>query len=92
MSPSHDGILRFEYDAAERAATVARSVRQEVGGLESDRSRTSVSRDGAELTVSITARDLTALRAALNTWQSLVSVAERCSAAGGEADDAGTGT
>jgi KEOPS complex subunit Pcc1 len=73
----HDATLSFEYDAVERARLVARSVRQEVGEIEGDRTAATVSRDARTVTVAVEADDLVALRAGLNTWASLVSVAER---------------
>ncbi|WP_158057888.1 KEOPS complex subunit Pcc1 [Halorussus halophilus] len=72
----HDATLRFEYESAERARVVTRAVSQEIGEIDGDRSATSVSRDGDTLVVEVVADDLVALRAGLNTWQSLISVAE----------------
>jgi KEOPS complex subunit Pcc1 len=59
------------------AALVATSLSQDVGAIGGDRSRTTVERSGATVTIDIAAADLTALRAAVNTWLSLASVAER---------------
>jgi KEOPS complex subunit Pcc1 len=59
------------------ARLVATSLSQDMGGIGGDRSRTAVDRSGAVVTVDIAAADLTALRAAVNTWLSLASVAER---------------
>ncbi|ODR82574.1 KEOPS complex Pcc1-like subunit [Haladaptatus sp. W1] len=73
---SHDALLDFEYDAEERAVLVFRSVEQEIGKIDDDRSRTTVERDGNTVSVRVEAEDLIALRAALNTWQTLVGVAE----------------
>jgi KEOPS complex subunit Pcc1 len=81
-SAPHGVLLEFEYDAPEFAAHVERSVRQEVGEIEGDRTTATLSRDGSVLTVDIRADDLVALRAGLNTWCSLVEVAERCASAG----------
>ena len=72
----HSISLSFEYDDPARARTVERSLRQEVGEIDDDRSRTSLRREEAALEVTIEAADLVALRAAGNTWLSLVSVAE----------------
>ena len=71
-SSPHDSLLAVEYDDAERARRVERSLRPEVG----DRSRIRMAREGATLEVAIAAADLVALRAGLNTWLTLVSVAE----------------
>jgi KEOPS complex subunit Pcc1 len=73
---SHDALLDFEYDSEERALLIFRSVEQEIGEIDDDRSRTTVERDGRTVSVRIEAEDLIALRAALNTWQTLVAVAE----------------
>jgi len=73
----HEASLEFVYDERELARIVAASVGQEVGEIDDDRSRTTIDRDGRRIHVEIAARDLIALRAALNTWLSLVDVAER---------------
>ena len=73
--------LRFDYGAEPRARTVERSVAPEVGDIDGERTRASVSRDGHSVTVAVRADDPTALRAGLNTWCSLVEVAERSAAA-----------
>ncbi|WP_254537232.1 KEOPS complex subunit Pcc1 [Halomarina litorea] len=77
----HGVLLEFAYNDADFASRVERSVRQEVGEIEGDRTIATVSRDGSVLRVDVVADDLVALRAGLNTWCSLVEVAERCSAA-----------
>lgn len=77
----HGIVLTFPYPDAESARIVERSVRQEVDDIEGDRTSATVSRDGATLTVDVAADDLVALRAGLNTWCTLVEVAERSSAA-----------
>jgi len=77
----HEATLEFVYDERELARIVAASVGQEVGEIDDDRSRTTIDRDGRRIHVEIAARDLIALRAALNTWLSLVDVAERTAGA-----------
>ncbi|MCO8244638.1 KEOPS complex subunit Pcc1 [Haladaptatus sp. AB643] len=84
---SHDAFLEFDYDSEERAVTVFRSVEQEIGEIDDERSRTTVERDGKTMLVTVEAADLVALRAALNTWQTLIGVAE---AVAGTADGTGT--
>ena len=74
---THTADLVFDYDSAETAVLVERSVRQEVGEIEGDRTTASLTRDGTELTVRVDAADLVALRAGINTWSTLVEVAER---------------
>ncbi len=75
--PPHEADLEFEYGDERRARTVAASVSQEVGEIDGDRSATAVKREDATVVVTVSADDLVALRAGLNTWLSLVDVAER---------------
>lgn len=75
-SPAHDAVLEFDYDSPSRARIVADSVAREVGEIDDDRSWTAIDRDGERVTIEIGARDAVALRAALNTWFSLIEVAE----------------
>ncbi|MWG35502.1 KEOPS complex subunit Pcc1 [Halomarina oriensis] len=77
----HGVVLTFSYPDAESARVVERSVRQEVDDIDGDRTSATLSRTGATLTVDVVAEDLVALRAGLNTWCTLVEVAERSSAA-----------
>ena len=74
---SHSAGLCFEYPTVDDAQRVARSIRVEVDGLEDDRSTVTVDREAAELAVEVTAADLVALRAAINSWLRYVSVAEQ---------------
>ena len=76
-STNHDAFLFFEYDDAERARRVERAIRPEVGDIDGDRSTVSLTREGSDLELTVEATDLVALRAGLNTWFSLVSVAEQ---------------
>ncbi|MFC6862358.1 KEOPS complex subunit Pcc1 [Halomicroarcula sp. GCM10025817] len=73
---AHRTVLTVEYDDTERARSVERSVRPEVGAIEGDRTTATLDREGAVLTVTVEASDLVALRAGVNTWLTLVSVAE----------------
>lgn len=77
----HEAVFECEYPDAERARHVERSVAVEVGDIEGDRTTASLDRDGATLTVTVSAADLVALRAGCNTWLSLVAVAEDCGGA-----------
>jgi len=74
---SHEADLAFSYPDAERAARVADSLRPEVGDIQGDRTRATLAVVEDTVTVGIEAADLVALRAGINTWTSLVSVAER---------------
>lgn len=76
---SHDIQLEFEYESGERATLIERSVQQEIGEIEGDRTRTTIVRDGSIVEIHVEADDLVALRAGLNTWCTLIEVAERCS-------------
>jgi KEOPS complex subunit Pcc1 len=78
----HDADLVFDYDTPEAAALVADSIGQEIGEIEGDRTTAAVRRDGSRLRIDIDADDLVALRAGLNTWTTLVEVAERMVEAG----------
>jgi KEOPS complex subunit Pcc1 len=76
---SNEAVLSFVYDDADSARRIERAIRPEVGDIDGDRSAVTVTRDGAELELMVTATDLVALRAGLNTWCSLVTVAEDAS-------------
>ena len=73
----HHTTISLTYDDERRARLVEASVGREIGEIDDDRSRTRLSRSGRTVEVAIEAADLVALRAAGNTWLSLVSVAER---------------
>ena len=73
----HDATLSFAYESPARARAIARSVSQEVGEIDGDRSAATVERDDETVVVRVVADDLVALRAGCNTWGSLVEVAER---------------
>jgi len=79
---SHDATLESDYESTARAELVAASVAREIGEIDDDRSRTTLERDGDRVCIEIDADDVIALRAALNTWFSLVDVAERTADAG----------
>lgn len=76
-SSKHDAVLTFEYTNAQRARRVERAIAPEAGDIAGDRTTVSLARDDATLELIVEADDLTALRAGLNTWFSLVTVAER---------------
>lgn len=73
----HEAVLSFEYDRAETAERVAKAISPEIGAIDDDRSRVRSEREEQELRLTVKARDPVALRASLNTWLSLVGVAER---------------
>jgi KEOPS complex subunit Pcc1 len=78
VTAAHDAVLSLEYDDATEARLVEHSVRPEVGEIAGDRTTATVDREGATLDVTVRASDFVALRAGLNTWLTLVTVAERC--------------
>lgn len=73
----HRTTLTLEYASEAAARRVERSLAQEVGEIDDDRSSTALTREGRTVELAIDAADLVALRAAANTWLSLASVAER---------------
>ncbi len=83
----HTAELRFRYDTPETAALLGSAIGQELGEIDGGRATAELSRDGTGLTIEIEADDLIALRAGLNTWSTLVEVAERMH---GIVDDAGS--
>jgi KEOPS complex subunit Pcc1 len=77
----HDAVLEFEYAAERAAAIVDESLQPEVGDIAAERTSASVERTTDRVTVTIRATDLVAVRAGVNTWTTLVGVAERCARA-----------
>ena len=78
----HTAVLVFTYDDLDAASLIAAAVSREVGEIDGDRASARVVRDGCDVRVEIDADDLVALRAGLNTWSTLVEVAERALEAG----------
>ena len=73
----HTAEFCVDYRSPRAAAIVADAVGQEIREIDGDRSKAALSRRGDELRIEITADDLVALRAGINTWGTLVEVAER---------------
>jgi KEOPS complex subunit Pcc1 len=73
----HDAVFVFEYSDDRRARLVRRTVGREVGEIDDERSRTTITSDDRTVRITVEARDLVALRAATNTWLGLVDTAER---------------
>ncbi|AGB36371.1 KEOPS complex subunit Pcc1 [Natronococcus occultus] len=82
---AHGATLEFEYDEPARARIVAESVAREIGEIDDERSATTIDREDALVRIEIEAADPVALRAALNTWFSLIEVAERVADVGDRA-------
>jgi len=76
VTPPHRTVFTLEYAEPERARHVERSLRPELGDIDGDRTRATLAREGAVLTLTIETADLVALRAGCNTWTTLTSVAE----------------
>lgn len=76
MADTHSARFELSYPDARAARIVARSLRQEVAEIDDDRSHTRLTRDDSTIELTVMAADLIALRAAVNTWLSLVGVAE----------------
>ena len=84
----HAAELTFEYRSKTVAALIAEAVAVELGEIDGDRATATLQRQDSTLLIEIDADDLVALRAGLNTWETLVTVAERATAAGrGEGED-----
>jgi KEOPS complex subunit Pcc1 len=72
----HEATLVFDYPDPESARLVERAVEGELDEIDGDRTRASLGRDGRSIEIRVSADDLVALRAGLNTWSTLVEVAE----------------
>jgi len=73
----HEAVFEFPYANDRTAAVVVASVRPEVGDIDGDRTTAVVERRDDTVVLTVRASDLTALRAGINTWGSLIGVAER---------------
>lgn len=76
MPAPHEATLVFDYPAPESARLVERAVEGELDEIDGDRTRASLVRTGQSIEIRVSADDLVALRAGLNTWSTLVEVAE----------------
>ncbi|MDS0220833.1 KEOPS complex Pcc1-like subunit [Haloarcula sp. S1AR25-5A] len=79
MTAPHQTRLAAEYDTADRARAIERSIRPEIDDIEGDRTTARLSRDGQRVEIIVEAADLVALRAGINTWLTLRGVAETVS-------------
>jgi KEOPS complex subunit Pcc1 len=73
----HEAVFEFPYANDRTAAAVVESVRPEVGEIDGDRTTAVVEQRDDTVVLTVRATDLTALRAGINTWESLIGVAER---------------
>ena len=76
----HEFSVSVTYPSPAHARRVERAVAPELGDIDDDRSETCLRRSDEELTLVVAATDLVALRAGLNSWLSLIDVAERAGA------------
>jgi KEOPS complex subunit Pcc1 len=81
----HDCHLSVSLPDEPRARLVERALAVEVGEIDDARSGATVARDGETVSVRVTADDLVALRAGLNTWTRFLDTATQLLAV---ADDA----
>lgn len=73
----HRVVFTLEYEDERTARIVSSSLAQEIGEIDNNRSTTTLSRNSTDVSITVDAMDLVALRAAMNTWLSLAGVAER---------------
>ncbi|WP_049897649.1 KEOPS complex subunit Pcc1 [Halorubrum distributum] len=73
---AHETVLSFSYPTERRARVVADALGPEVGEIDDARSSATVDREGDAVRIRVLADDLVALRAGVNSWSRLVSVAE----------------
>jgi KEOPS complex subunit Pcc1 len=73
---SHEATFICEYDSQAAAQLVSESIARELDEIDDGRARASVTRNRSRLTLTVVAADLVALRAGLNSWTSLIEVAE----------------
>jgi len=72
----HEATFVCEYESPAAARLVSESIARELDEIDDGRARASVTRDRGRLTLTVVAADLVALRAGLNSWSSLIEVAE----------------
>jgi len=82
----HTAELRFQYRSPEAAALVADAVGGELDEIDGDRATATLAVDGSVVRVGVDAADLVSLRAGVNTWETLIEVAERSAEAGRPGD------
>ena len=75
----HETFFSLTYPSEAQARHIARAIEPEVATLTDGRSQVSLSRNGPQVELHVLATDVVALRASVNTWLGLVSVAEQVS-------------
>lgn len=71
-----DAVIEIDLGSEERAKILQRALEPETNAI-TDRSTTRVSVSGSKMTLKISANDLTAMRAAINSFLSWISACER---------------
>lgn len=74
---SGNSILRIPLDSEESARILLQALSPETASVPSDRASVEVSLDGSVLVLRINAADLTALRAATNSYLSWIAACQR---------------
>jgi KEOPS complex subunit Pcc1 len=70
-------VLEIDLESSQMAETIKRALEPETDSVPSERSATRVRSEGTRLIIEITAEDLTALRAAMNSYLAWVSGSKR---------------
>ena len=74
---SGHAVLEIDMGSPQMAETIRRALEPETDSVPSERSTARVHADGSRLIIEITAEDLTALRAAMNSYLAWVSGSKR---------------
>lgn len=72
----HEATLSFPYESVEEASIIVDSTRLESANIPGERTTATIERSGTTVTVTVSAMDLSALRAGVFTWCGLVETAE----------------
>ena len=83
----HTATFTRSYHQSATTSVITQRLRQEVGEIADARGQASIEQTETQLIISVEAADLTALRAGINTWLRLVTVAESVHALGDTISD-----
>ncbi len=70
-------VLEIDLESSQMAETIRSALEPETDSVPSERSATQVRAEGTRLIIEITAEDLTALRAAMNSYLAWISGSKR---------------
>ena len=90
--PAHRARYTRRFSSADRRRIVERALSEELDEIDGDRSWATLHAEGPSLHVEIEAEDSVALRAATNTWLSLLDVGEQVAVRGAAALRTGEST